>query len=243
MLNAVLLQVVTGAVDTAKVVTNAVTTASTTLPDTTKEVSITLGQLLVKGGYVMIPIGILMLMAVYVFIERFLTISRTGKTDNSFMNNIRDMVKNGNIDSAKALCKNTKGPQARMIEKGISRLGKPIKEIEDAMEDVGKLELYRLEKNLSILSITGRVAPMLGFIGTIIGVINIFYKISLSNSVDIAVISDGLYQKMITSAAGLTIGIFAFICFQILNMMVDKIVNKMETSSVEFMDLLQEPGK
>ena len=239
MFNSVLLQVITTPIDTAKVVTNAVST----LPETQKEVSITLYQLLVKGGYVMIPIGILFLIAVYVFIERLLTISRTGKTDSGFMNNIRDMIKNGNIDSAKSLCRNTKGPQARMIEKGISRLGKPIKEIEDAMEDAGKLELYKLEKNVSILSITGRVAPMLGFIGTIIGVINIFYKISLSNSVDIAVISDGLYQKMITSACGLTIGIFAFICFQILNMMVDKIANKMESSSVEFVDLLQEPGK
>lgn len=243
MLNTVLLQVISGAADTAQVVTNAVTTATTTLPEEPKEATITLGQLLVKGGYVMIPLGIFMLIAIFIFIERLLSISRSGKTDSSFMPNIRDMVKNGNIESARSLCRNTKGPQARMIEKGIARLGKPIKEIEKAMEDVGKLELYKLEKNLSILSITGRVAPMLGFIGTIVGVINIFYKISLSNSVDIAVISDGLYQKMITSAAGLTIGIFAFLCFYILHMMVDKIVNRMETASVQFIDLLQEPAK
>ncbi|MEW6470382.1 MAG: MotA/TolQ/ExbB proton channel family protein [Bacteroidota bacterium] len=243
MLNAVLLQVVMNPADTVKKVVTTAQDVGASLPPEKTEVSITLGQLLVKGGYVMIPIGILMLLAIYVFIERMIIVSRTGKGDRSFMDNIRDMIASGNIDSAKALCRNTRGPQARMVEKGISRLGKPIKEIEEAMEDVGKLELYRLEKNLGILSIVGRVAPMLGFIGTIVGVINIFYKISLTNSVDIAVISDGLYQKMITSAAGLAVGIFAFICYHIIHIMIDKIVNRMETSSVQFIDLLYQPGK
>ena len=130
-----------------------------------------------------------------------------------------------------------------MIEKGVSRIGKPIKEIEEAMESVGKLELNRLEKNLSILSLIGRIAPIFGFIGTIGGVIKIFYDISLTDNISIGVISTGLYQKMITSASGLVVGLLAFIGYYILNALLDKTINKMETASVEFMDLLQEPTK
>jgi biopolymer transport protein ExbB len=163
--------------------------------------------------------------------------------DKNFMNNIKDYITNGNLDAAKALCKNTTAPAARMIEKGISRIGKPMREIEDSMEAVGKLEINRLEKNLSVLSLIGRIAPILGFVGTIAGVIKIFYDISLSDNISIGVISSGLYQKMITSASGLIIGLLAFICFYILNSMLDKTINKMETASVEFMDLLYGPGK
>lgn len=207
------------------------------------ETSLSLYELLMKGGYVMIPIGILLVLAIYIFIERLLTISRTGKADANFMNNIKDMLSSGNLDAAKTLCKHTPGPQAAMVEKGMRHLGKPVKEIEDAMAGVAQEELYRLEKNLSILSIVGRVSPMMGFIGTIIGVINIFYKISLSKTVEIDVISEGLYQKMISSASGLSIGIFAFICYYIVQIMVDKRVHAMEKTSMEFMDILSEPNK
>jgi biopolymer transport protein ExbB len=147
------------------------------------------------------------------------------------------------MDAAKALCKNTEAPAARMVEKGISRIGKPMKEIEEAMESVGKLEINRMEKNLSVLSLIGRVAPIFGFIGTIIGVIKIFYDISLTDNISIGVISSGLYVKMITSASGLTIGLIAFIGYYILNTMLDKTINKMETTSMEFIDLLHAPGK
>lgn len=242
MLNSVLLQVITGAVDTAKhVVSNPVSVPN--MPVAPSAPPLSLFNLLLMGGYVMIPIAILTLIAIYYFFERLITISRSGKTERNFMNNIRDFIKSGNIDAAKAFCRSSHSPQARVIEKGISRLGKPIKEIEEAMQDVGKQELYKLEKNLGILSIVGRIAPMLGFIGTIIGVINIFYRISLSNTVEINVISEGLYQKMITSASGLAIGVFAFICYHVLAMMVDKIVNRMESASMEFVDLLNEPAK
>ena len=191
----------------------------------------------------MIPIAILLLMAIYFFIERLLAVSRSGKAEENFINNLKDMLSSGNIEGAKTLCKHTKGPQGRIVEKGMSRLGKPVKEIEEAMQSVAQQELYKLEKNISILSIVGRVAPMVGFIGTIIGVINIFYKISLSKTVEIDVISEGLYQKMISSAAGLSIGILAFICYYILQIMVDKRVHMMEKTSVDFMDILQEPNK
>lgn len=191
----------------------------------------------------MIPIGILLLLAVYIFFERLLTISRTGKTDSNFIHNLKDMLKSGNIEAAKTLCKHTKGPQAMMIDKGLHRIGKPIKEIEEAMQGVAQLELYRIEKNLSILTIVGRVAPMIGFIGTIIGVITIFYEISLSKTVEIDVISKGLYQKMVSSGAGLSVGILAFIFYYLLQIMVDKRVHVMERTSMEFMDILHEPNK
>jgi biopolymer transport protein ExbB len=242
MLNSVLLQVVKVGADTVKTVAPTVTMPTVT-PEVNKEATLSLFDLLLKGGYVMIPIAILMLIAIYYFFERLITISRSGKTERNFMNNIRDFIKSGNIDAAKAFCRSSHSPQARVIEKGISRLGKPIKEIEEAMEDVGKQELYKLERNLGVLSIVGRIAPMLGFIGTIIGVINLFYKISLVNQVHIDVISEGLYQKMITSASGLAIGVFAFICYHVLSMMVDKIVHQMEKASMEFVDLLNEPAK
>ena len=243
MISSILLQLVTApAGDSASIVPN---TVVSTMPAMAQpaQASLSLFDLLMKGGWVMIPIGLLLLFAIYFFFERLLTISRTGKADANFINNIKDMLSSGNIEGAKTLCKHTNGPQGRIVEKGMSRLGKPIKEIEEAMQGVAQQELYRMEKNLSILSIVGRVAPMMGFIGTIIGVINIFYKISLSKTVEIDVISEGLYQKMISSATGLSIGIFAFICYYIIQIMVDKRVNAMEKTSMEFIDLLQEPNK
>ena len=242
MLSTILLQIVTSPTDSASAAVNAVTNAMPALQQPT-QTSLSLFDLLMKGGWVMIPIGIMMLLAVYVFIERLLAVSRSGKADSNFINNLKDMLGSGNMEGAKTLCKHTAGPQGRIVDKGMSRLGKPIKEIEEAMQGVAQQEVYILEKNLSILSIVGRVAPMLGFIGTIIGVINIFYKISLAKTVEIDVISEGLYQKMISSASGLTIGIFAFICFYIVQMMVDKRVHEMEKTSMEFIDLLQEPNK
>ncbi|TAL62758.1 MAG: MotA/TolQ/ExbB proton channel family protein [Bacteroidetes bacterium] len=243
MLNSILLQIITSpSGDSASNAANTVANAMLEVAQPV-ETSLSLYELLMKGGYVMIPIGILLLLAIYIFIERVLSISRTGKADANFMNNIKDMLSSGNIDAAKTLCKHTSGPQAAMVEKGMRHLGKPVKEIEESMQGVAQQELYRLEKNMSILSIVGRVAPMMGFIGTIIGVINIFYKISLSKTVEIDVISEGLYQKMISSACGLSIGIFAFICYYIVQIMVDKRVHGMEKTSVEFMDILSEPNK
>jgi biopolymer transport protein ExbB len=240
MFFATLLQVtLTNGADTAKAI---VTTPVTTTAAPT-ETAISLMDLIVKGGYVMIPIGILLILTVYVFFERLFTVLRASRSERNFMNNVRDLVLSGNVDGAKAFCKNSTHPQARVIEKGLSRIGKPIKEIEEAMEDVGRIELYKLEKNMGILNIAGRVAPMLGFIGTIMGVINIFYKISLAKVVEIDVISEGLYQKMVSSAAGLAIGIFAFICYHAITMIIDKILNKIEVSTVELIDILNEPGK
>jgi biopolymer transport protein ExbB len=251
MLNSVLLQIVSGAAgavtqvaDTAKNAAMQVTQAA--LPPAlipAKVESLSLLDLIMKGGVIMIPMGILSILTLYFFFERFMVINKASKLDKNFMNSIKDFIHNGNVDAAKSLCKNTTSPVARIVEKGVSRIGKPIKEIEESMESAGKLELNRLEKNLSILSLIGRIAPIFGFIGTIAGVIKIFHDIALTDNISIGVISTGLYQKMITSASGLVIGLIAFVGFYILNAMLDKVVNKMEMASVEFIDLLHDPAK
>jgi biopolymer transport protein ExbB len=203
--------------------------------------SISLFDFIVQGGPVMIPIGILSLLTVYIFVERYLTIKRASRVDSNFMNQIHDFMHKGNIDAAKALCRNTQTPISKMVEKGISRIGKPIKDIEAAVENVGKLEVHKLEKNTSILGIIAGIAPMFGFVGTIIGVIKIFYNISLADNISIGLIAGGLYEKMITSASGLVVGIVAYVAYHYLAILTDKAIFRMESNAVEFIDLLQEP--
>lgn len=206
--------------------------------------SINLFELVIKGGWIMLPIGLLAVIAIYLMIERFITISRASRVDNSFLTNVKTMLMDGKIDAALSMCRSTNTPIARLIEKGIKRLGKPIKEIESAVENTGKLEIYKLEKNLSYLGIIAGIAPMIGFIGTISGVIMIFYDISQQNGdISIKIISDGLYVKMVTSAAGLLVGIIAHIGFHYLNAMIDRVSFQLESTTVEFIDLIQEPGK
>ncbi|RFS19730.1 MotA/TolQ/ExbB proton channel family protein [Chitinophaga silvatica] len=200
-------------------------------------------DMLKNGGVLMIPLGVLSLIAVYVFVERAITISKAGKLPDNFMAMIRDQITSGNIQSARSLAKNTYGPIARMIEKGIQRIGKPIENIEKSMENVGKLEVYRMEKNLVILSIIAGIAPMFGFLGTIAGMIQTFFNISITSDITLGTIAGGIYVKMVTSATGLIIGIVAFIGYSYLNAQIDKVVNKMETASSEFIDILQEPTR
>ncbi|MFM2136706.1 MAG: hypothetical protein RL021_2106 [Bacteroidota bacterium] len=208
-----------------------------------QEQSISLWEMAEKGGPILIPIAILSMAALYIFFERYFTIKRSSKIDTNFMNQIKDHVHQGNIDAAKSLCRNTKTPVARMVEKGLMRLGKPVKEIEGAIENVGKLEVYKMEKNLNILGSISGIAPMFGFLGTIFGVIKIFYQIALQNSLEINTISGGLYVKMISSAAGLLVGMISYAAFHYLQHMIDRVVNKMEINAVEFIDLLEEPVK
>jgi biopolymer transport protein ExbB len=158
------------------------------------------------------------------------------------MANIRDYLLSGKMDAAATLCKNTNTPIARLLQKGLKRIGKPIDEIESAVESEGQLEMYKLEKNMNFLGIIAGIAPMFGFLGTIMGVIKIFFTISLTNNISISTISGGLYEKMITSAAGLVVGIFAHICFHLLNSMIDRVSFQVETAAVEFVDLIQEPS-
>ena len=159
------------------------------------------------------------------------------------MNNIRDFIVNDRIDSAMSLCKSTDSPIAHMTEKGLTRLGRPLKDIEESIEIVGKFEVYKLEKNLAILAIVAGIAPMFGFIGTIIGVIKIFHDISIAGDVSISSVSAGLYAKMVSSASGLIVGIVAFVCYHWLNIMIEKIVQRMEYNAMNFIDFLQEPTR
>lgn len=209
----------------------------------TSEAQLNLLQLIIKGGWVMIPIVILSIMGFYIFFERYFTLRKANKDESGLMVQVRELIKQGNVSSAIALCKQSNTPIGRMLQKGLLRIGKPIKEIEGSIENVGKLEVAKLEKNISILGIIAGIAPMLGFVGTISGVIKIFYNISLSDNISIGIIAGGLYEKMITSAAGLIVGILAYIGHHVLNLMVDKIILKLETESIDFIDLLEEPSK
>jgi biopolymer transport protein ExbB len=235
-----LLQITTPGAGVADTV-NKVVSQIPQVPGPTEE-KLTMLDLVVRGGVIMIPIAILSVLALYIFIQRYFTVRKATKDESNFMNNIRQLVHEGKIDSALAICRSNTKPIARMIEKGLSRLGRPLKEIGESIEIVGKFEVYKLEKNLAILAIIAGIAPMFGFIGTILGVIKIFHDISLSGDVSISSVSAGLYTKMVSSAGGLIVGIISFIFYHWLNIMVEKAVHKMEFNAMEFIDLLQEPS-
>ena len=200
-------------------------------------------DLLFKGGWVMVPLALLAFIGLVIFVERYLTIRKASSDESNLMQQVKQSVIAGKLDSAIAICRNSNTPLGRMLQKGLLRIGRPIKDIEGAIENVGKLEVSKLEKNISILGIIAGIAPMLGFVGTIIGVITIFHDVSIKGIIEIGTISGGLYTKMITSAAGLIIGIIAYVLYHILNIMVDRIILRMETDAIEFIDLLEEPGK
>ncbi|MCY7408934.1 MAG: MotA/TolQ/ExbB proton channel family protein [Chitinophagales bacterium] len=220
---------------------DSVTQSATTFQNATPAEPLNFLTLLMKGGWIMVPLGVLSLLAVYFAIERFLVIRKASRIDQNFMSSIRDHLLNGKMDAAQSLCRNTNTPIARLLLKGIKRIGKPIKEVESAVESEGKLEIYKLDKNMNYLGIIAAIAPMMGFVGTIAGVIKIFYTISIEKNISIDIIAGGLYEKMITSAAGLLIGIFAYVCFNILNSMVDRVSYMLEQNAVDFIDLIQEP--
>lgn len=225
-------------VDTATQVANSVSQN-----DANKDGHISLGELITMGGWIMLPLGVLLLITIYVFAERLMTIRRASNIDNNFMNIIRDHIVTGNVTAARSFAKNTNNPVARIIDKGIQRIGKPIDAIENSMENVGKLELFNLEKNLSVLSLIAGIAPMFGFLGTIIGMFQLFYTLAATGEFTIQSMANGIYTKMITSAAGLIIGLLAYIAHNYLNSQVDKTANRMEASSAEFIDILQEPTR
>jgi biopolymer transport protein ExbB len=205
--------------------------------------SISLWDLAVRGGVIMIPLALMWVIALYMFVERLLTINKAGRVPQSFMNNVKDLVVRGDINGAKIVCSQNDTPIARIIEKGILRIGKPMENIEKSMENTGRLELYKMEKNLVILTIIAGVAPMFGFLGTIAGMIQTFFQISITSDITLGSIADGIYVKMITSATGLIIGIMAYIGHSYLNAQIDKVVNQMEAASAEFIDVLHAPVK
>jgi biopolymer transport protein ExbB len=200
-------------------------------------------SLLEKGGWIMYPLYFLLVAAIYVFIERLLAINKASRIEPNFMNIIRDNIVTGNVQAARNLAKNTNSPVARMIDKGIQRIGKPLDAIEKSMENVGRLEMYNMEKNLSILSLISGIAPMFGFLGTIIGMVQLFYGIASTGEYTLNTIAGGIYTKMITSATGLIIGLIAYVGYNFLSTQIDKTANKMEVASSEFIDILQEPTR
>lgn len=194
------------------------------------------------GILIVVVLLVLSVIALYIFVERYLNIKRAGRIDQHFMNNIRANVQSGNIQGAKALCQTTDSPVARMVEKGLQRIGKPLRDIDAAIENVGNLEIFKLEKNLSTLASIAGAAPMIGFFGTVTGMILAFYKMSTEQNVTPDVLAGGIYQALITTAFGLFIGILAFVGYNLLVANVEKVVFQMERTTVEFMDLLQEPS-
>lgn len=199
--------------------------------------------MLTKGGPIMIPLFLLFAIALYVFIERLLVIRRADKLDENFMSIIKDNIVNGNISSARSLSKNTSNPVARMIDKGIQRIGKPIDAIEKSMENVGKLEMYKMEKNLNVLSVIARIAPLFGFVGTIVGLVILLKQFATISNPSISQIADAMYLKLITSATGLIIGMLAYLGYSFLDTQVNRAANRMENASSEFIDILQEPTR
>jgi biopolymer transport protein ExbB len=202
-----------------------------------------LWDLLVAGGVLMIPLAVLFIAAVFFFIERWMAISKAGKIDENFMSIIRDHIVTGNVSAARAITKNTNNPVARIVDKGIQRIGKPIDMIEKSMENVGKLELYKMERNLNILSVIAGIAPLFGFIGTIVGMVQLFYQINATGEFNLNTIAGGIYVKLITSLTGLIIGVLAYVGYHFLSTQVDKTANRMEVASADFLDILQEPTR
>ena len=185
---------------------------------------------------------VLSFLTLYIFVERYMTITRAGKIDESFMNNIRVSIQNGNMQAAKNMCQSVNAPMARMVEKGLSRIGKPLNDVHAAVENVGNLELQKLEKNLSLLASVAGLAPMIGLLGTVVGMIISFQAMSTATNITPAVLSDGIYHALIATAFGLTVGIIAYAGYNFLVAKLDSVIYKMENTTVEFIDLLQEPA-
>ena len=219
------------------------TTAKRVAGDTNQDGYISLWELLSTGGWIMIPLGIMLLAVVYVFAERFMAIREAGRIDPNFMNIIRDHIVTGNVVAARNFAKNSNNPVARIVDKGIQRIGKPIDAIEKSMDNVGVLEMYKLEKNLGVLSVISKAAPIFGFVGTLVGLMQLFSSITTSNEFEVSTIAGGIYTKLITSISGLVIGLIAYLGYSYLMTQIDKTAHKMESAAADFLDVLQEPTR
>jgi biopolymer transport protein ExbB len=221
-------------------VADSLATANSLAEGATKE-NIGLLDLLIKGGYMMVPLYLLFILAVFIFFERLITLKKASKTSSSLMDQIRVLVQSGKIEKAKLLCAGENTPVANMIAKGIERIGSPLKNIEVSIENVGKIEIYKLEKNLNLLATVSGAAPMIGFLGTVAGMIQAFIAIAQEEGmVSPKLLSEGIYEAMITTAAGLVVGIIAYLGYNYLVSQVSKLVHNMEYTTIEFIDLLQD---
>ena len=195
------------------------------------------------GGWIMIVLALLLAFAIYLFIERIVVLTKATKEDKTFMNRIRDYIKDGNIDSATKLCQRTNTPSARMIEKGITRIGRPMQDVQVAIENVGNLEVSYLEKGLVLIATIAAGAPMLGFLGTVLGMVQTFFNMAQNASgvIEISSLSEGMYQAMVTTVGGLIVGILAMFAYNFLVSRIDRVIRQLESRTMEFMDLLNEP--
>ncbi len=216
--------------------------------DVQTEKTLSILELITSGGVggmiIMFSLFVLSIIAVYIFIERFISIKKASEEDQNFMNQIKDFIHDGKLEAARSLCKSTPTPISRMIEKGVNRIGKPLVDIAAAIENTGKLELFKLEKNLATLATISGAAPMIGFLGTVIGMILAFHQMAAAGgNIDVGMLSEGIYTAMVTTVAGLVVGIVAYIGYNLLVTKVEKVVFKMEARSTEFLDILNEPAK
>jgi biopolymer transport protein ExbB len=216
----------------------------TVVAEAGEEATMSLADLYLAGGWVMYLITLLSFLALYIFVERYLVIKKASKGDANFMNRIKDYMYEGKVDSALQLCRMTNSPQARMVEKGIARLGRPLADVTAAIENVGRLEIHKLEKRFPTLATIAGAAPLMGFFGTVIGMVQAFYEMSLAgNSLDISTLSGGIYTALITTVGGLILGILAYFGYNLLVVRVENVVFQLETTSTEFLDILNEPVK
>ncbi len=228
--------------------TEAVADSLANQPEEPVEKTLSIIELTTSGGFggivIMLSLLVLSTIAVYIFIERYITIKKAAEEDLNFMNEIKDFIHDGKLEAARSLCKSTPTPISRMIEKGVNRIGKPLNDIAAAIENTGKLELFKLEKNLATLATISGAAPMIGFLGTVIGMILAFHQMaSAGGNIDVEMLAEGIYTAMVTTVAGLVVGIIAYIGYNLLVAKVEKVVFKMEARTTEFLDILNEPAK
>ena len=206
--------------------------------------NISLWDLTLKGGWLMIPLAILAIISIYILIERTFAIGKASKQDPGFMQKIKDLIHNGQVKDAQELCKSIDKPYARMIEKGVSRIGRTNNDVLVAIENVGNMEVARLEKGFAWLATTAAGAPMIGFLGTVAGMVQAFHNIAVAGqNINVGVLSNGIYEALVTTVAGLVVGIIALFAYNYLTARVNKVMNRLEGSTMEFMDLLNEPVK
>lgn len=215
-----------------------------TTAEATEEVTLNVIDLAIQGGWIMVVLLLLSIYAIYVFVERTFALSRALKEDKTFMGKIKDYIHSGNIDSARTLCQATDTPVARMIEKGISRIGRPLNDIQNTVENVGNIEVSRLEKGLAGLASVSGGAPMIGFFGTVTGMIQAFFEMAnAGNNIEVSTLAGGIYTALVTTVGGLAVGIVAYFAYNNLVARVDKVILILEARTMEFMDLLNEPGE
>lgn len=219
-------------------------TANPVLTEVNAGESMNMLDLAIKGGWIMIVLGVLSLLCFYILFERMYVIRKAGKEDPMFMDRVKDYILSGEIKAALNYCRTMNTPSARMIEKGISRLGRPVNDVQAAIENVGNFEVAKLEKGMTIMATIAGGAPMIGFLGTVTGMIRAFYEMAnAGNNVDISLLSGGIYEAMVTTVGGLIVGIIAMFAYNYLVTRIDGVVNKMEIQIMAFMDLLNEPAK